>query len=161
MKHSIFLFLVVLASRMPAVAQLKPFGLGPYFEKAWLQGSSSENWNDAWGLGLSADLKLPGRLGVTGSAGYFMASGKTVEGRRQPSLKAWPIRAGIKYRLFPAVYLKAEGGYASVNGHSRGSAIFSPGIGVRLLNIDIQAKMEQWWGAADLRSWGLRLALQF
>ena len=160
MKRMAFL-IVLLGFLLPAFSQIKPFSIGPYVEKAYLKGDAAERWKDAWGLGLTADIRLPGKWGLTGSAGYWNAPGRTLEGTREPSLTAVPVRMGLKFRAIPGFYLKAEGGYARLTEAGGRSLIFSPGIGVRLLSFDLQAKLEQWWGDADVKSWGLRLAFHF
>ena len=142
-------------------AQIKPFSIGPYLEKAWMTGSAQSELNDGWGLGLTADVKLPGRLGVTGSFGYFQARGLETQTGSLPSLKAYPLRAGLKYRPLPFIYFKMEAGGAQINGENGKAFILSPGVGVRVLAIDIQGKYEHWSGPRKMQFWGLRASLNF
>lgn len=157
------LLMVVVASMLftGLRAQIKPFSIGPYAEKAWMTGSAQDRLNDGWGLGLTADIKLPGKLGVTGSFGYFQARGIQAQEGRLPSVKAYPLRAGLKYRPIPFLYFKMELGGAALNGESDKAFIVSPGIGARVLAFDIQGKYEVWSGPRKVQFWGIRAAVNF
>ena len=144
-----------------ARAQIKPFSIGPYFEKAWMTGSAKTNFNDGWGLGLTADIKLPGRLGLTGSFGYMYADVAETQSGGISSVKAYPLRAGLKYRPLPFFYFKMEAGAAQVKGEDKKAFIVSPGVGIRVLAFDLQAKYEHWSAPRQLRFWGLRAAVNF
>ena len=72
MKVSLLQSLVLFALLLPALqsqAQIKPFSLGPYLERAWLTENHSVTHKDGLGIGLSADIRLSDRVGLTGSAG--------------------------------------------------------------------------------------------
>lgn len=147
----------------PANGQLKGFGIGPYVEAGWPTGSFESTHKMGVGAGIFADIKLPGKLGITGSAGYMQFGGKSTEGTSYPSVKAIPIRAGLKYRPLPVLYFKLEGGVANYMDDMSGSAfIASPGVGVRVLGLDFQAKYEAWLGNGDTHGfWGLRAGINF
>lgn len=161
------LLLVAIVFSFSAAAQLKGFGIGPYIETGWPAGDFKETHKQGFGAGLSADIRLPGKIGITGSAGYMQFNGKTVhapEGNYDAStLKAFPIRAGLKFHPAPFVYLKMEGGAANYTGGASGSAfILSPGIGIRLLGLDVQAKYEAWLkDGMNNAFWGLRAGFNF
>jgi hypothetical protein len=156
----IFVGLVILAVQ-PVKAQLKGFSLGPYAEMAWPTGKFQETNKNGLGAGLSADIKLPGKLGLTGSAGYLRFAGKNDGDGKYPTVAAFPIRAGLKYRVAPLLYLKMEAGNAQFTGsNNSGSAfILSPGIGIRVLGIDIQGKYETWFKNGNYSFWGIRAGL--
>lgn len=150
MKRTIYtgcllLTITLLASNL-ANAQLKRFSLGPYIEAGFPTGDLSDTHNTGIGAGLSADIKLVGGLGVTGSIGYMRFGGKTVNSVEYNALQAIPVRAGLKYKFpFPLLYVKLEGGAANFTGKYSGSSfIVSPGIGIRVLGLDVQAKYEAW-----------------
>ena len=145
-------------------AQLKGFSLGPYIETARPTGHFEETHKNGAGIGLSADIRL-GKWGLTGSAGYIHFSGKTItntEGTRDvPDVNAIPIRAGIKYRLVPIIYLKLEGGVANYTKGAGSAVIVSPGIGLRVLGLDVQAKYEAWVNEGTSSFWGLKVGYNF
>jgi len=167
MKYLFATLLLATIFSLPATAQLKGFGIGPYVETGWPAGDLKDTHKQGFGAGLSADIRLPGAIGITGSVGYMQFSGKTVhtsEGTYEAStLKAFPIRAGLKFRPTPLIYLKVEGGAANYTGANSGSAfILSPGIGVRVLGIDVQAKYEAWLkDGMNNAFWGLRAGFNF
>jgi hypothetical protein len=165
--RGLFLVVLVLAFQL-SNAQLKGFSLGPYVEAGWPAGNDFKTTHKyGLGAGLTADIKLPGALGLTGSAGYMQFMGKTIttaEGtQKAPAIKAFPIRAGLKLRVAPLIYFKLEGGAANFTDGESGSAfIASPGIGVRLLMFDFQAKYEAWLkNGSNISFWGLRAGLNF
>jgi len=143
-------------------AQLKGFSIGPYAEMIWPVGSVEKTNNNGIGGGINADIRI-GKFGITGSAGFIHFDGKTIpanEGKtKMPSISAIPVRAGIKYRFIPALYIKLEGGVARFT-DDRGSAlIFSPGIGLRVLGLDVQGKYEAWINEGS--GWGAKISYNF
>ena len=156
----IFLIVVVLACTKSASAQLKGFGIGPYVEMGWPAGDFQDTHKNGIGAGLSADIKLPGRLGITGSAGIMHFGGKTFNDGKVDAINAIPIRAGLKFRPLPLIYFKVEAGTAHFTSNEKGSAfLLSPGIGVRILGIDIQGKYETWFKNGNYSFWGIRAGL--
>lgn len=145
-------------------AQLKGFSVGPYAEAAWPTGDFSETHKNGFGVGLNADIKLPGKLGLTGSAGYMHFGGKTVattEGNvKMPAVNAFPVRAGLKFRMIPLIYFKVEGGVATFSGDDGSAVIVSPGVGIRVLGLEVQAKYEAWL-KNDYRFWGIKAGINF
>jgi hypothetical protein len=118
------------------------------------------------GAGIGADIKLPGKWGVTGSVAYMRFNGKeisTSEGNiKAPAIKAVPFRAGIKYRALPLLYLKMETGIANYSGERNSAVIASPGIGLRLLNFELQGKYEAWIGSNETNAfWGIKAGFNF
>lgn len=148
-----------------AGAQLKGFSIGGYVESAWPAGSFETTHRTGLGAGINADVKLPGKWGVTGSAGYMYFRGRTEDlGDAQvkhQSLTAVPIRLGLKYRIAPLLYLKMESGTARVNRGYGSGVILSPGIGIRVLGIDLQGKYERWLQDEKFSFWGIKAGLNF
>ncbi|MBZ4187452.1 outer membrane beta-barrel protein [Niabella beijingensis] len=143
--------LVIFSGSSAVQAQWKGFSIGPYGEYAITQGEFGDNFNWGVGVGGTADIKLIKKLALTGSVGYmyFRGSDRRDEAGnpyRVYDLKAVPVRVGLKYRLIPLLYVKLEGGAANYAGkHYDGSAfILSPGVGLRVLGFDFQAKYEAW-----------------
>jgi hypothetical protein len=147
-----------------ASAQLKGFSIGPYIEAAKPLGHLDETNKNGGGLGLNADIRL-GKIGITGSAGFMHFPGKTIEtnegAKQTPAINVIPIRAGLKYRLAPVLYAKLEGGMANYTNNDGSAFILSPGIGLRILGLDVQAKYETWINNGTRSFWGLKAGYNF
>ena len=156
--------LLLLVPGINSSAQLKGFSVGPFIERAWPLGNFQEENKNGLGAGIGADVRL-GKIGITGSVGYMQFGGKTIvkDGGTvsMPALKAVPVRAGIKYRLAPALYAKLESGVAKFSGTNESAIIFSPGIGVRILGLELQAKYEVWKAREAYPFWGLKAGFNF
>lgn len=152
-------------------AQLKRFSIGPYVETGVPTGDFKDTHNAGWGGGLNADIKLIAGLGVTGSAGYMRFSGKSfdfsaVDGPvgKYSALQAFPVRVGVKYKFsIPLLYVKVEGGTATYVGDYDGTAaLFAPGVGIRFLGLDVEAKYESWFKDGDhVGFFGLKAGYNF
>jgi hypothetical protein len=162
MKH--LLILVCLFAGIKSPAQLKGFSVGPFVEAGWPTGNFQQSNKNGYGAGFGADIRL-GKIGLTGSVGYIHFGGKTIdkgEGMvKMPAINAMPIRAGIKYRLAPAIYAKLESGVAKFTNSSESALIISPGIGVRILGLELQAKYEVWKRNEAISFWGLKAGFNF
>ncbi|MGJ7033779.1 outer membrane beta-barrel protein [Niabella hirudinis] len=149
--HFLLIPIFTICLSVTARAQWKGFSIGPYGEYAVPQGEFGNNFNWGAGVGGAADIRLIKKLALTGSVGYmyFRGAERTDEAGnpyRVYDLKAVPVRAGLKYRLIPLLYVKLEAGSAKYSGnHYDGSAfILSPGVGLRVLGFDLQARYEAW-----------------
>lgn len=161
MKHWIPVLLILLLS-YTASAQLKGFSIGPYVEGAWPTGNFKKMNGNASGIGVAADINLPGKWSATGSAGYlhFRRLNDRSASESSEAINALPLRAGLKYKL-PLVYLKAEAGSARLLNGEGSSFIIAPGVGIRLLGLDIQGNYETWIRDKSTHFWSLRLAYHF
>ncbi|MBA2746992.1 MAG: hypothetical protein H0U44_12265 [Flavisolibacter sp.] len=159
-----FLSLLVLLATLQAQAQLKGFSVGPYAERAWTTGDLQSKYENGFGAGIGADIKLPGKLGLTGSMGILRFGGKNIEhqgvNEKVKALMATPLRVGIKYRL-PIVYLKLESGTVKLNDGNGSALILSPGAGIRIFGLDVQAKYETWIRSNPYSFYGIRAAYNF
>ncbi len=158
------LTLILASVSMAASSQLKGFSIGPYVERAIPTGNFENLYNNGWGAGAGADIKLPGKLGLTGSVGIVRFGGKAIQhaqGQQKLSaLTGIPIRVGLKYRL-PLVYIKMETGSARLNDEKGNGFILSPGIGLRILGLDVQAKYETWIRNESYSFYGLKASYNF
>jgi len=158
------LLIVCLLTSTVCVAQVKGFGFGPYVEAAWPSGDFKQSNKNGFGAGLGADIRL-GKVGVTGSVGYIYFGGKAVytgnENTEMPSYNVIPVRVGVKYRLAPAIYAKLESGMARFTNNKESALIFSPGLGIRILGLDVQAKYEVWKNEQTFSFLGLKAAINF
>ncbi len=135
-------------------AQLKGFSLGPYIEAAWPHGDLAEGHTNGIGAGLGADIKIGGHISAMGSYGilHFGTRNSEINNR---TINAMPLRLGLKYRL-PFLYFKLESGQATFTKNYSPAVIISPGVGLRLLGLDIQGSYETWlrsegWSFASLK----------
>lgn len=160
----LFFLLALVSLSLFSQAQLKGFSLGPYAEMGWPAGNSRQFNKTGIGAGIGADIRL-GKIGLTGSVGYLHFGGKTITKAEgpvdMPAVKAVPVRIGLKYRLVPSLYAKLESGVAKFSGSDESAIIFAPGIGVRLLGLDIQAKYEIWKREQAFSFWGLKAGFNF
>ena len=142
-------------------AQLKGFSVGPYIEFGSPKGEFAKHNGNGLGIGVGGDFKLMKKLSVMGSFGYmrFGREGGLLDGKNSV-VSAIPIRAGIKYKL-PLVYVKIESGVAKFNNDLPNALILSPGIGLRILGLDIQGSYESWLGDEGRSYAALRLAYHF
>ena len=141
-------------------AQLKGFSIGPYVEGVWPTGGFENTHKRGIGAGVGADLKLPAQLGLSASLGYLHIPGNRIDGGKIEAVNAVPVRAGIKYR-FTGMYLKLESGVAKHMNEGVAPVIIAPGIGVRVLGLDIQGKFETWIKSDTWSFWGLKASYQF
>ena len=170
--------LVLCLGSTATFAQLKRFSIGPYLEVATPAGDFHDTHGTGYGGGINADIKLIAGLGVTGSVGFERFGGKTVtqsytdpvsgnittNSYKNPSINAIPIRVGLKYHFFPLLYVKAEGGvvnFVDSKYSSGAAAIFAPGIGIRVLMLDVEAKYEIWSHDGSNGFWGLKAGFNF
>jgi len=147
-------------------AQLKRFSIGPFVEAGFPTGDMKDMYNTGYGIGIGADIKLIGGLGVTGSVSYMRFGGKSFEvtpgvNAKYDALSAVPVRVGLKYKFIPLLYVKVEGGAANLTGGDGTAAIFAPGIGLRVLGFDLEAKYESWFKDGHLGFWGLKAGWNF
>lgn len=148
---------------------LKRFSIGPFAEVGVPIGDLSDTHSTGYGAGLGADVKLIGGLAVTGSVSYMRFGGKTVDfpglgSAKMEALQAVPVRVGLRYKFpIPLLYVKVESGAANfVGDYADGTAvIFSPGIGIRVLGFDFQAKYEAWYKDGTASFWGLKAGWNF
>ncbi len=155
---------VIMLACLPGKSQLKGFSLGPFAESAWPTGNFKEINKNGYGAGLGADIRF-GKIGLTGSVGYMHFGGKTIskEGGliNMPSINTVPVRLGLKYRIVPALYVKLESGVAKFTNGGESAFIVSPGIGLRVLGLDFQAKYEIWRSNQTRSFLGLKAGINF
>ena len=159
MKTRLIALVIICLSSHEGFSQLKGFGIGPYVETAWPQGAFSQRAGKAIGGGVSADVKLLSKFSATGSIGLLRFAKMSRPEVAYPPLTATPMRFGVKYRL-PLIYLKMESGVAKLK-DKKDPVILSPGVGIRLLGLDVQASYESWLQSKPTSFARLRVAYQF
>jgi hypothetical protein len=156
--------LAIVIACMQSNAQLKIFGIGPYAELATPVGDMKETNKGGIGAGLAIDIRLS-KIALIGSAGFLHFGGRDADNEGHlvstPAINAIPIRVGLKYYMAHLFYLKLESGTANYLGGDKTAVIFSPGIGIRLLGLDVQAKYESWIKNGSNNFWGLKAGYSF
>ncbi|NLR62977.1 hypothetical protein HGH92_01540 [Chitinophaga varians] len=144
-------------------AQLKRFSIGPYVEAGFPTGDFSNSHKPGFGVGLGADVKLVAGLTAVGSVGFMYFKGKSDNNISYASAKVIPVRLGLRYNLVSILYVKAEGGTVNFTGdYNNGmGALFAPGIGIRLLGLDVEGKYEAWFKDGTHGFWGLKAGYNF
>ncbi|MGN7785038.1 outer membrane beta-barrel protein [Niabella sp. 22666] len=157
MKKSFFLYLFVLIS-MAAVpfkisAQTKRFHIGPYADLAAPVGIFANDFKTGVGGGAGIEYQLTHKLHATASVSYLHFRGKTTPNHYiVPDLGAIPVSLGLKYYI-NRLYFKLDAGRASYTAKSgnpyggyyhKGAFTISPGLGVRIKQLDVQARAEIW-----------------
>ncbi|RAJ05175.1 hypothetical protein LX64_02329 [Chitinophaga skermanii] len=162
------LLCIFFIGKQDANAQLKRFSIGPYVEAAFPTGNFSDTHNTGFGVGLGADIKLVAGLTAVGSVGYMRFGGKDVSNGTggsisMPAAQAIPIRLGLRYNLISILYVKVEGGTAQFVGdyNSGTGGLIAPGVGIRLLGLDVEAKYEAWFKNDTHSFFGLKASYNF
>ncbi|WP_143308906.1 outer membrane beta-barrel protein [Chitinophaga vietnamensis] len=165
---SFSLLLMICASVQSSQAQLKRFSIGPFIEAGFPTGDFSNSHQTGYGIGLGADIKLVAGLTAVGSVSFMYFKGKKdvptgTTTTTYPSAKVIPIRLGLRYSLVGPLYVKVEGGTAQFTGdYNNGvGALVAPGIGVRLLGLDVEGKYEAWFKDGTHGFWGLKAGYNF
>ncbi|MFY0255048.1 hypothetical protein ACDQ55_13955 [Chitinophaga sp. 30R24] len=161
--------LVICLSVQSSQAQLKRFSIGPFVEAGFPTGNFGDTHNTGYGIGLGADLKLIAGFTAVASVSYFHFGGKTVDSNRDgnsygyPDANVIPIRLGLKYKLVSILYVKVEGGTAQFLGkfNNGTGGLIAPGIGIRLLGLDVEAKYEAWFHNNTNGFFGLKAGYNF
>jgi hypothetical protein len=160
--------LISIFSTQNSWAQLKRFSIGPYVEAGFPTGDFNTFNKTGIGAGLNADIKLIMGLGVTGSVGFMYFGDKVLftdaQGNqtRGTAVTAIPVRVGIKYTLISILYVKLESGAANfINDRSGSAFILAPGVGIRLLGLDVEAKYEAWMKDGNRGFFGLKAGFNF
>ncbi|MGX5820922.1 outer membrane beta-barrel protein [Chitinophaga lutea] len=159
---SLLIIALLLLGTIAGHAQLKRFSIGPYVEAGFPTGDFANTNKTGWGVGLNADIKLVAGFGVTGSVGYMQFAGETFQVIDYATVSAVPVRVGLKYKLISILYVKLEAGTATFTGDLEGTSfLMAPGVGVRLLGLDFQAKYENWFRDGGRGFFGLKASYNF
>ncbi|PSL46218.1 hypothetical protein CLV51_103194 [Chitinophaga niastensis] len=155
------MLLIVCVSVQSSQAQLKRFSIGPFVETGFPTGKFSDTHKTGYGIGLGADVKLIAGLTAVGSVSYYQFISKSGSG--VPDAKVIPIRLGLRYKLISILYVKVEGGTAQFTGdYNNGvGALVAPGVGIRLLGLDVEAKYEAWFKSNTHGFFGLKAGYNF
>lgn len=157
MKKNLCLFYCLLVS-MGAIpfqisAQTKRFHIGPFADLAVPVGIFANDFKTGVGGGAGIEYQIATKFHATASVSYLHFRGKTTPNRYiVPDLGAIPASLGLKYYI-NRLYVKFDAGRASYTAKSgnpyggyyhKGAFTISPGLGVRIKHLDVQARVEIW-----------------
>lgn len=162
----IYSFIILFFITVSTLAQSKKLTYGPYVETLINQGKLPAASKVGVGGGVGAKVQLLTGWSFTASAGYVCFKGNaTQKNTSGADYQVIPVRLGVEYKLpVPAVYVKVEAGTATVIGHYSGQgtkAIVTPGLGVHLKRLDVEAKYETWMKEPANGAIGVKAALSF
>ncbi|SEW40978.1 hypothetical protein [Chitinophaga arvensicola] len=159
---------VICMSTQSSQAQLKRFSIGPFVEAGFPVGDFSDTHNTGYGIGLGADVKLVAGLTAVGSVSYFHFGGKdystaVTNNLKYPDYNVIPIRLGLRYNLISILYVKVEGGTVQYTGKNYNGigGLVAPGIGIRILGLDVEGKYEAWFKDGTRGFFGLKAGYNF
>jgi len=158
---------VICMSVQSSQAQLKRFSIGPFVEAGFPVGDFSDTHNTGYGIGLGADVKLVAGLTAVGSVSYFHFGGKSyttgANTYNYADYNVIPIRLGLRYKLISILYVKVEGGTVQYTGGNYNGigGLVAPGVGIRLLGLDVEAKYEAWFKDGTRSFFGLKAGYNF
>jgi hypothetical protein len=147
----------------PAAA-LKAISIGPYAEAGYPTGKMADIRNTGFGIGLAADIRLPLLpVSLSASAGYMGFAGKAIPGQpgHYESLQGFPLRAAVRWSKGPFYIVLESGSVSLIKGGNGTSALLAPGIGVRILKIDIRGKYETWFRSGEAQFFAVQGSFKF
>ncbi|HEY9262386.1 hypothetical protein [Chitinophaga sp.] len=158
---------VICMSTQSSQAQLKRFSIGPFVEAGFPVGDFNDTHNTGYGIGLGADVKLVAGFTAVGSVSYFHFGGKSgnLNGNNfnYPDYNVIPIRLGLRHKLISILYVKLEGGTLQYTGsyYNGIGGLVAPGLGIRVLGLDVEAKYEAWFKDGTRGFFGLKAGYNF
>lgn len=134
-------------------------------------GIFANDFKTGVGGGVGMEYQLVNKLHTTASVGYLHFQGKITPNRYiVPDLGAITVSLGLKYYI-NKLYFKLDAGRASYTSKSgnpyggyyhKGALTISPGLGIRIKQLDVQARAEIWNNNDNTTGFaGLRAAWYF
>lgn len=162
MEKLFYFFAVLFFITAGTYGQSKKLTYGPYVEALINQGKLPAASKVGTGGGVGMNVKLLTGWSFTASAGYVCFKANTTEKNSTATdYQVIPVRLGVEYKLpVPAVYVKVETGTATIIGHGT-KAILTPGLGVHLKSLDVEAKYETWIQDNSNSAIGVKAAYSF
>ena len=149
----------------------KKIQAGINIEAAFPTGNFSNAYSFGIGGSVMGRYALSDKTNLTASLGYLNFSGKSVtetyddEGAPQtqtykvPSMHGVPLRLGANYLLGTTIFVQGEIGAAFMKGGT--AFLYTPGIGARFSNLEVEAKYEGWSKNGTLSFFGIRAGYFF
>ncbi|MEO8949953.1 MAG: hypothetical protein ABI308_16180 [Mucilaginibacter sp.] len=145
--------------------------VGVNIEGAFPTGDFSKAYSFGIGGSLMGRYPLSDKAKLTASLGYLNFSGKSItetyesdggpqtETYKAPSMYGVPLRVGANYLLGTTIFVQGEIGAAFMKGGT--AFLYTPGIGARFSNLEVEAKYEGWSRNGTLSFFGIRAGYFF
>jgi hypothetical protein len=133
----------------------KNIQVGINIEGAFPTGDFGKSYSFGIGGSVMGRYALSDKANLTASLGYLNFSGKTItetyigedeeehtESYKIPSFHGVPLRLGANYSIGAPLFIQGEIGTAFLKGGT--AFLYTPGIGARFSNLEVEAKYEGW-----------------
>lgn len=150
----------------------KNIQVGINIDGAFPTGDFGKSYSFGIGGSVMGRYALNDKANLTASLGYLNFSGKTItatytgedeeehtESFKWPSLHGIPLRLGANYLISGPLFIQGEIGAAFLKGGT--AFLYTPGIGVRFSNLEVEAKYEGWSKNGTLSFFGVRAGYFF
>ena len=144
---------------------------GINIEAAFPTGDFGKDYSMGFGGSVMGRYALSDKTNLTASLGYLNFSGKSItetfEGDggpvtqtyKIPSFHGVPLRIGANYLISGPLFIQGEIGASFMKGGT--AFLYTPGIGARFSNLEVEAKYEGWSKNGTLSFFGVRVGYFF
>jgi hypothetical protein len=149
----------------------KNIRVGINIEGAFPTGDFGKSYSFGIGGSVMGRYALSDKANLTASLGYLNFSGKSItetfegddgtetETFKVPSFHGVPLRLGANYSIGAPLFIQGEIGAAFLKGGT--AFLYTPGIGARFSNLEVEAKYEGWSKNGTLSFFGIRVGYFF
>jgi len=150
----------------------KKIQVGINIEGAFPTGDFSQAYSFGIGGSVMGRYALSDKANLTASLGYLTFSGKSIsetvydeddetqtETYKVPAFHGVPLRLGANYLISGPLFIQGEIGAAFLKGGT--AFLYTPGLGARFSNLEVEAKYEGWSKDGTLSFFGIRVGYFF
>lgn len=168
---AIALFTASICQAQSASTISKQIQVGINVEGAFPMGDFGKSYSFGIGGSIMGRYTLSDKANLTASLGYLNFSGKSItetfEGDdgpqtqtfKVPSTYGIPLRLGANYLIGGPLFIQGEIGASFMKGGT--AFLYTPGIGARFNNLEVEAKYEGWSKNGTLSFFGVRVGYFF
>lgn len=168
---AITLFFTSMCQAQSASSIAQKIQVGINIEGAFPTGDFGKVYSFGIGGSVMGRYALSDKANLTASLGYLDFSGKSItetyegdegpqtETYKVPSMYGVPLRLGANYLISGPLFIQGEIGAAFMKGGT--AFLYTPGIGARFNNLEVEAKYEGWSKNGTLSFIGIRVGYFF